>query len=307
MSYSAWEEDAAIKRLLLPAAALGVVLFLAASAVFGHLNLHLPRRLPGTLDSARRLYPDATWKAVTIMAKDGAALEGWFGQTRERSGRCVVLLHGITDTRSGPLGFAPMFLDNRYDVLLPDSRGHGASGGDLVTYGLLEKDDLLGWVRWVRQAGCRSVYALGESLGAAILLETAGREPVFRAVIAECAFADLQSIAQHRLVGMLPMPGPLAQWSAGAVVSGAMWYARLRYGLHLDQASPATAIARSKTPTFLIHGLADNKTPPTHAQRLARANPDALLWLVPGAGHTAAARTDPAAFQARVLQFFAAH
>ena len=36
-----------------------------------------------------------------------------------------------------------MFLEEGYSVLLPDSRGHGTSGGELVTYGLLEKRDVL--------------------------------------------------------------------------------------------------------------------------------------------------------------------
>lgn len=297
-----------MKRGLLLAGVAGTLLFAVASAAFAHLNLHLPRRQTRPLDSARAIYPQASWKNVSLQAPDGVSLQGWLVQPGEPSGRCIVLLHGITDTRNGPLSFAPMFLDQRYGVLLPDARGHGASGGDLVTYGLLERKDLLAWADWMRQqAGCRHVYALGESLGAAVVLQAASERPAFDAVVAECAFADLPSIARHRLAGMLPVSGPIAQWSAAAVVRGAIWYAQVRYHLSLDDASPVNAIARSHTPTFLIHGLADTKTPPTHSQWLARANPAALLWLVPGAGHTAAARTDPVGFQARVLQFLAAH
>jgi alpha-beta hydrolase superfamily lysophospholipase len=50
------------------------------------------------------------------------------------NGNCVPVLHGIADSRAGSIGFAPMFLNEGYAVLLPDSRAHGASGGQLVTY-----------------------------------------------------------------------------------------------------------------------------------------------------------------------------
>ena len=66
-----------------------------------------------------------------------------------------MVLHGIGDSRQGSAGFAPLFLDQGYSVLLPDSRGHGASGGELVTYGLWEKYDVLDWARWLRQHDCQ--------------------------------------------------------------------------------------------------------------------------------------------------------
>src|SRR6185295_3975118 len=104
------------------------------------------------------------------------------------------LLHGISDSRLGVTGFAPMFVPERYSVLAPDSRGHGRSGGEFVTYGLLEKYDVLAWAHWMRREGCERIYGLGESLGASILIQAAAVEPVFRAIVAECPFADLRAI-----------------------------------------------------------------------------------------------------------------
>ena len=98
---------------------------------------------------------------MNIRAKDGAVLDGWFVKPDKGTGaRCVAVLHGIADSKSGAAGFAPMFLERGYSVLLPDSRAHGASGGEFVTYGLLEKYDVLEWTRWLRKEGCREVYGL---------------------------------------------------------------------------------------------------------------------------------------------------
>ena len=62
--------------------------------------------------------------------------------------------------------------------------------------------------------------------------------------------------------------------------------------------------AGSGPPVLLIHGAADVQTPPYHAEALARAQPAATLWLVPGAGHTAAWRAEPRTFPRRIVAFF---
>jgi len=163
-----------LKRTLSIATALGVgaLVLTGAAAVFCQATLHVPRRAPGNLALAQTIYPGAAWRTVSIRAIDGAVLEAWFVEPSAKpSGRCVAVLHGIADSRSGAAGFAPMFLAEGYAVLLPDSRGHGQSGGEFVTYGLLEKRDVLEWAHWMRSEGCAEIYGLGESLGASILIQ----------------------------------------------------------------------------------------------------------------------------------------
>ena len=102
------------------------------------------------------------------------------------------MLHGIVDSRAGSIGFAPMFLNEGYAVLLPDSRAHGASEGQFVTYGLLEKYDVIAWADWMKGTGCHSLYGFGESLGASILIQAAAVKPAFAAIVAESPYADLE-------------------------------------------------------------------------------------------------------------------
>ncbi len=213
-----------------------------------------------------------------------------------------MVLHGIGDNRQGAAGFAPMFLAAGYSVLLPDSRAHGHSGGDLVTYGLLEKYDGLAWAAWAKAHGCVKLYGLGESLGAAVLIQTAGLDNEFDAIVAECAYSDLRSIARYRVHQITHLPDWLG---APLVLEASMLYARLRYGLELATVSPLESIRRTRTPILLIHGLNDTRTPYWHSQALAAADPKAELWLVPGADDTAAAATAPDEFRKRVLALFA--
>ncbi len=221
--------------------------------------------------------------------------------------RCVLVLHGISDSRSESVGFAMMLLAEGYGVLAPDSRAHGVSGGKFITYGLLEKYDAIAWAHWMRGQGCSRIYGLGESLGAAILIQAAAVEPVFTAIVAEGAYADLREVAVYRMARMLPL-GFIAVPLAKFIVINGMLYARYIDGLDFRQVSPLKSIALTATPILLIHGLADFRTPAVNSQRLAAINPILdRLWLVPGADHAAASATAPVEFRKRVLTWFVEH
>lgn len=278
-------------------ASLGTIAVIALTdATFCQFTLHVPRSGPGDAPPG--------YKDVAIRAADGVTLRAWFAPAKQSEGNCVLVLHGIGDSRRGSAGFAPLFLENHYSVLMPDSRGHGSSGGELVTYGLLEKYDVLAWASWARAQHCDKLYGLGESLGGAILIQSAGLGSDFKAIAAECAYSDLRAIASYRVRQITGLPeaigGPL-------IIDTSMIYARLRYGLDLSQVSPVKTIAQARTPVLLIHGLLDTRTPYWHSQALEAANPHNSLWLVPGAGHTGANSANPQEFREKVLTWFQDH
>ncbi len=271
-----------------------------AGAVLCESALHPPRRaVPANRCS----------RTVDITAADGSILRGWFFTPAKPTGNSVLILHGIADSRASQLGLAKVFLGHGYTVLAPDSRGHGESGGDIATYGLLEADDVHRWVSWlIDDQHPRHVFGIGESLGGAVLIESLAVEPRFSAIVAESAYSSFERIARDRVAEKLPFPQPVGRLLAAPPVWAGFLYARLRYGLDFRAASPEAAIARSATPVLLIHGLNDTQTPPEHSRILAGKNPrSTTLWLVPGAGHTGAFGAAPRELQERVLGFFEAY
>ena len=281
------------------AAVVGLPLgYFSMGAVFCRNTLHVSKALSPAPANAL---------TISVAGRDHAKLSAWWIKSAKPNGNCVLVLHGITDSRASSMRFAPMLLNAGYDVLLPDSRAHGASEGQFVTYGLLEKYDVLAWTEWMKQAGCANLYALGESLGASILIQSTEVQPVFSAIAAECSYADLQEAAEFRVRRMLRVPAALAAPVAGVIVGSGEFYARWVDGLDLKRVSPVKAIARASTPILLIHGLSDSRTPFTDSQKLARANPRNALWLVPNARHTGASAAEPEEFRRRVLGWFAGH
>jgi hypothetical protein len=243
-------------------------------------------------------------RGVEIRAADGAPLRGSFFEVPGGKS-CVIVLHGIADSRTAGIGFAPMFLDAGYSVLAPDLRAHGASGGERTTYGILERDDTRRWAAWMREHGCERRFGLGLSLGGAVLIQAA--EPgLFDAIAAECAYRDFPSVAGDRVAQRLPLPQPAARAVARGIVASGVAYARLRYGLDLGRASPENAARSLDTPLLLIHGLADAETPPEHSRAIAAAAPRGELWLVPGARHVLASASAPDEYRARVIGWFRA-
>jgi|SRR5579884_2465012 len=270
--------------------------FLAVGAIFCAATLQPRRRV-------RVIHPSG--EVVQLAANDGAVLRGsWF---KASSGRCVIVLHGVADSRASSAGLAPMFLAAGYGVLAPDSRAHGESGGRFVTYGLREKYDVIGWTRWMRDHGCVRIYGFGESLGASTLIQAAAVEPAFAAIVAECPYADLRRVAEYRVARMSRLPRVLSVPIAKAVLVAATAYAELAYGFDFGQVLPLDNMRQTSTPILLIHGLDDFETPASESRELVAANPKAELWLVPGAEHCGASTAAPQEFRRRVLAWFAAH
>jgi uncharacterized protein len=279
---------------------LGPLCYIAALAVFCQFTLHV-RHEPPVVPTGM------AWRTTSIPAFDGVQLDAWFVRPEVPNGNCVIVLHGIGDSRQGSAGYASLFLDQGYSVLLPDSRGHGASGGELVTYGLWEKYDVLDWARWLRQQHCRTLYGLGESLGASVLIQAAALGDDFHAIVAESAFADLTAIAELRVQQTSHLPPVLKSSVPWFLVRNSMTFAKYRYGLDLRQVLPIESMRRTSTPALLIHGLQDSRTPYWHSQALARASAQSVLWLVPHAEHSGAYSAAPDEFRRRVLAWFASH
>ena len=266
--------------------------------------IHVPKRATPITSFA-----GAKRRDVEISGRDGAVLRAWLFTPEASSGNVVLALHGVADSRAGVMGLARLFVENHYAVLAPDNRGHGESGGEIATYGLREADDVHRWVDWlVTSQHPRNVFGMGESLGAGVLLESLAVEPRFRAVVAECPFANFERVADDRVAQRLPGPPLLRRAFAVPMVWSGFLYARARYGLDFRDASPEAVIGGVSTPVLLIHGLDDTNIYPVHSEILAQHNPrNVTLWLVPGARHTAAFGAAPAEFQRRVLGWFSDH
>jgi uncharacterized protein len=232
-------------------------------------------------------------------------LKGWMIVPLRTNGNTVVVFHGLGGNRLGMIGYGELLLAHGFVVLLPDARAHGASGGTLATYGLLERNDIRQWFDFLRSktmAGC--VYGMGESMGAAQLLQSLAVGAQFCAVVAESPFSNFREIAYDRM----GQPFHLGPWVGRTilrpVVEAAFLRAQWKYGLNLQQVSPEEALAKTHIPILLIHGQIDSNIPVRHSRRIHLLDPETVLWEVPHTDHCGAIATAPEEFQTRLLGWF---
>jgi hypothetical protein len=249
---------------------------------------------------------------VSIPAQDGVTLSAWSIQSARGNGDLVILLHGQSDNRAGMLGIADLLLRHGYAVLLPDARAHGLSGGELATYGTLEADDIRRWFDWSRQTlSSHCIYGLGQSMGAAQLLNSLHSEHGFCAVIAESPFASFREASYDRLGEKLHANSWAGRTLLRPAVEAGLLYARWKYGVDLEQASPEKSVAASHVPVLLIHGLKDRNLPPRHSERIfarsAGRIPALSLWEPAEAGHCGAWPAEPGEYERRVLDWLQIH
>src|SRR5690348_10828596 len=187
---------------------------------------------PGFLHPIRReLSPDlirdaentfapigARCEEFEVRAPDSVPLRGWKVRAATPNGSWVLVFHGVADNRAGVIGQARMLLRGGYGVVMMDSRAHGASGGAMATYGWLERKDTVAVVdALVAAEHPAHVFALGESMGAGVALQSAGYDSRIEAVVAEASFANLQEAA-YDYAGLREFP-----WLGKTLMAPGAW------------------------------------------------------------------------------------
>src|SRR5271170_7991278 len=296
-----WLAYIAIVILALLSAASGFIGNAIGAGVLHPANLN-----PERLDEAERIFSRTSLKKsdFTVHANDGVELRGWKVAPPRANGDWVLLFHGVSDNRTGDLGHAEFLLRHGYSVVMMDSRAHGASGGDMATYGWKERYDTVAITDALYATEkVRHLYAHGVSMGAAIALQSAAVEPRIAAVSAEDPFASLREVSyDYAGLDVSPLLGKTLFRPASIFAMRAV--ARTG-GFSPDEVSPEKAVVQRPFPVLLICGTNDHRIPCRHAEAIyGAATGPKELWIVQGAGHASALGQAPAEYENRVVSFF---
>ena len=256
--------------------------------------------------------PDAE-ALVFESAEDRLRLHGWLVESV--GDRAIILVHGLHsyawDGQAQDVVRA--YVDAGFHVLLFDLRAQGASDGDHLGLGWLERGDVRAAVGVLLNRGfaSRTIGIHGTSYGAATaLLATADIQEI-GAVIADSAWADVRDVIPGEIRRSIGLPTAFGN----ALLPGLNILARWLYSVDMSRSAPERAIRDiSPRPVLLIHGTEDSMIPFEHAQRLkAAGGPDVELWALSGRDHTEGVRLGPdlvqasptrSAFLSKVTEFF---
>jgi uncharacterized protein len=235
-------------------------------------------------------------RSVTFESDSGARLAAWLMAPAQPRGG-IVLLHGIHADRRATLSRAALLWHDGFAVLAVDLQAHGASSGDVITFGYRESQDAITAVRFLRgQFPEMHVGAIGVSLGGASLA-LAGARLGADAVVLESAYSTIEDATRNRIAVRVGA-------AADVLTPILLLQLRPRIGVSADELRPVAHIGELRCPVLIASGIADPYTRYVETRHLYDAAPSPKeLWLVRGAVHEDLYRYDPRGYRAHVLGF----
>ena len=246
---------------------------------------------------------DLEYEDVSFPSRiDQLTLRGWF-LPAEDSDDVIIMLHGNDYHRADPtihmLDIAAALVDNDYNVLTFDLRGHGESEGTKISRGYYEKRDLLGAIDYLKSEGYEDIGVLAYSMGAGITLITAAENDDIDAIVSDACFANFAEIVSSEMSRQYKIP-TLFSYPMFSLI-------KLFYRVDIRAINPVDYVDDvAPTPVLFIHGVDDETTPSSHSERLYEAydNENGQLRLVPGARHVRSYETEPEEYINKVTDFF---
>lgn len=187
---------------------------------------------------------------LKIKSNYGYDIEGWI--LNNKSDKTIIISHGVTVSRLTSLKYVEMFKKRNWNVVLFDQRSHGSSGGENVSYGYFEKEDLKKVVDFTKDkfGEDTTIGIHGESMGAAIMLEYAGKYDEADFYISDCGYSSLKDQLAYRLKVEYNIPEfPLIDVSN--------LFVKLRAGFSIYDVEPIKAVEKIKSPVMFVHGKED--------------------------------------------------
>ena len=245
------------------------------------------------------------YEDVEFLSRKGdVTLEGWYLPS-PCCGPSLILVHGISGNRSSreATEMAAQLVEMCFNVLLFDLRAHGSSGGDRITGGIDEAEDVLGAYDYMRSRGTdpHQIGVLGRSMGAGAAVLAAEAEPDIRALVLEGTYAEVYELIAFEVGRKTPVP----EWIAPVFIPGASLLANILYGIDLGRLAPERAVKSIDVPILVIHGEADTRIPTEHGVRVHEAaHPGSEIWIAAGTDHVEAFDTYPDEYVDRVVSYF---
>jgi pimeloyl-ACP methyl ester carboxylesterase len=138
-------------------------------------------------------------KPLMIDTRDGIKISAYLTFASADPARgTIILLHGIRSGKDHYIPIAKFLAKNGYNSVAVDLRAHGESSGRFCTFGVKEKYDIHSVIdHLIKEENINNNLGVwGQSLGAAIALQTMAIDERIQFGIIESTFSDFRSTAQ---------------------------------------------------------------------------------------------------------------
>lgn len=241
------------KKNLIRLSILGFLLWLLGSYA-GSIIATYPRNVEIPIAAT---FFSQTVEEQRLTTSDGNEIATWYLPADSK--KAVVILNGIGANRVGLVSRAKFYQQNNYNVIIPDLRGTGESGGEVIAFGWQERFDLEACVDFLKKEEMESVAVHGLSLGAATITYSFQENPDYEFVVLESCYDNIDNALKNR-VDFIPLPS----FFFYALEEFTEW----RIGAESEQLRPEDYIKKCKYPTFIMAGDSEKKVKKEETEKI---------------------------------------
>lgn len=230
----------------------------------------------------KAFYNDVPRESWQTTSHDGLTLRAEYIPCDDARGT-IMLFHGY---RSRSLhdfcGVLPYYHSLGLNILMCDHRAHGKSEGKYITFGVLERRDVMSWIEeHNRRVGPSTPVVLdGISMGGATVAYAADLALPDNVVgiMDDCGYSSPREQI-HYVMGLMKIPVFPFYYLADLM-------ARLFARFSFSDVDGRETLSRARVPCMFIHGEADNFVPCRMGQECHDATPtEKKIFICKGAGH----------------------
>lgn len=294
-----------VRRIIIALIALAAIFFLIVVPIgLSWLITHAKSRPSDRIMSSSPREYGLEFEAIEFTATDGTPLRGWYLPV-ENSPCVIIYGHGMFRSRMEMLERAATLAHRGYAGLLLDFRRHGESGGELTSIGYLERLDILGAVKYIRETlhVQQPIVSMSVSMGTAASMLAAAESDEIAGLILDSSFRSFDDMIAHHAKSWLGLP-------RFPIVDELILATKIIAGFDSEDFDMRRAVQRiGDRPIFFIVGEQDKRMPPEISQELYDLSPSRhkQIFIEPEATHGAAYRTDHAGYEERVVAFLEAN
>ena len=230
---------------------------------------------------------------------DTVRLHAYYVKAARPTRRTAVLVHGYTDNAVRIMMLGRMYERNLgMNILVPDLRFAGQSGGSHIQMGWFDRHDVHRWIDVVPTlfGDSATIVVHGISMGAATTMMLSGDTlpSRVRTFVEDCGYTSVWEQFSKELKEQFGLPAFPLLHTASALCQ---W----RHGWNFGEASSLEQVKKCRLPMLFIHGSDDKFVPTEMVHTLHRAKPGAKdLWIAPKSLHAMSYHDHPQEYTERI-------
>ena len=249
-----------------------------------------------------RIQSSGELKDTFIVAPDGVKLHAFYAKSAIPTKKTAVIVHGYTDQALTMFHIAYLYHnDLNFNILVPDLRYAGLSGGDAIQMGWKDRLDVEQWIEKAPELFGEdlNIVVHGISMGAATTMMLSGDKlpENVKCFVEDCGYTSAWDQFAKELKGRFYLPSfPL--------LNLADCICNHRYGWSFKEASSVNQVAKCSLPMYFIHGDEDDYVPTWMVYEVYKSKPEPKeIWITEGVGHARSYDIYPEEYTRRVKEF----